>query len=133
MFRRRRSYRFFGRSQNPYKDSTVGEVRIAAAVATIFCRTDARALVGHGDLSGGLEVADHQFALGIEIGADMVGDLPGVVADTDAAVEAGGAQPQRLAAGADGRRLPEVYVVAPVRASPDRLFESQMLLPAVAK
>lgn len=63
--------------QDPYKDSTVGEVWIAAAVATIFCRTDACALVSHGDLPGSLEVADHQFALGVEIGSDMVGDLPG--------------------------------------------------------
>ena len=40
-----------------------------------------------------IEIVDEEIALGIEVRTDVVGDLAGVVAEPDALVEAGGAEP----------------------------------------
>lgn len=106
---------------------TVGEIGIAAAVPAVFRRADPRDLVGRYQHACGAEVADQQVALGVDVRADMMGDGTGVVAQADAAVEAGSAQPERAAVVADGICLPEADVVAPVGAVADGLFESEVL------
>ncbi len=57
----------------------------------------------------------------------MVGDRAGIVAQPDAAIKAGGAQPKRPAIVADRISLPETDVVAPVGTVAGRLFEGEIL------
>src|SRR5690606_22791989 len=71
----------------------VGEIPIAAAVAAILRGAGAGDLVGGPRPPRRCQVADDEIALGIEIGADMVGDLAGIVTEANAAVEAGGGEP----------------------------------------
>src|SRR5690606_42026796 len=73
----------------------IGEIGVAAAVAAVLGRSGACNLVGGADPAGLGKVADDEIALGVDIGTDMVGDLSGVVAEADAAVEARRAEPAR--------------------------------------
>lgn len=57
----------------------------------------------------------------------MMGDGARVVAQADAAIEAGGAQPEWPSVVADRIRPPEADMVAPVGTVADRLFESELL------
>ena len=59
------------------------------------------------------------IALGVDVGADVVGDLAGVVAEADASVEACGAEPERRGRSDLSRRLPKADVVALVGAVAD--------------
>ena len=57
----------------------------------------------------------------------MVGDLSGIVAEADAVVVDGRAEPDREAVGAGLERLPEPHVMAPPRADAGGLLEREIL------
>src|SRR5690348_5563970 len=99
----------------------VGEVGVAAAIASGFGGADACHLAGRCQQTGCVEVADQEVAFGIDVGTYVMGDRARVVAEADAAIEAGGTQPERAAIVSDRIRLPETDVVAPVGAVADRL------------
>src|ERR1700750_428410 len=70
----------------------------------------------------------HRVALGIDIRADMMGDLAGITAEADAAVVGDSAEPDRTAIDALFERQPEPDMVPSISAAPVRLFESQLFL-----
>ena len=73
------------------------------------------------------EIGRQQIALGVDVGRDVVGDLAGVMADAEAVVENGRAEPDREAVVAGVERLPEAHVVARARAFAGGLLEGQIL------
>ena len=59
----------------------VGEIGVAAAIASRLRRTDPGDFDCRGQLAGGSQVADQEIALGIDVGADMMGDGACVVTE----------------------------------------------------
>lgn len=101
----------------------VGEIGIAFAVAPGLCCADPWYLAGRDQHAGGGEVAHQPIALGVDVGADVMSDRAGVMAEADAAVKACRAKPKQPAVVSGRSGLPEADVVAPVGAVADRLFE----------
>ena len=64
-------------------------------------------------------------------GPNVMGDLPGVVAEAHAAIEAGRSEPKGAAVFSGSERLPETDVMPLIGAFSDRLFESEVLPAAV--
>lgn len=65
----------------------VREIGIAAAIAAGGCRANAWHVTGRDQCAGGGQVAHQEIALGIDVGADMVGDGAGIAAEANAAIE----------------------------------------------
>src|SRR5262249_18705091 len=111
-------------------DLAVGVVEIAPAIAARQRRPDPRHLILGRYHAGGFEIAGQRSALEVDIGIDVMGDGPGVVADADAAVHRRRTQPHRALLLAFIQHLPEADVVAAVGAGADRFLESEILAPA---
>src|SRR4051812_41789310 len=105
--------------QDPEFAGGVGEG--AAAVAPRDGGAGAGHLVLGLDHISGFQVAGQPGALGVDIGGDVMRHRAGVVADTDAAIEGGVAQPDWTAFLAVVENLPEADVMPMVGAAADRL------------
>lgn len=102
---------------------SVGEIGITASVAAVFCRSDAIDLIARQKLSGLEKIADHQVSLCVDIRADMMRDLTGIVAEADTSIKTCRAEPVRAMIWAGLFGQPETNVVAFVGAFADGLFK----------
>ena len=104
-------------------------VGVATPVTAQDGRPDTRDLVEFGQPAALDEISDQAVALGVDIRADVVGDLAGSVAEPDAPVESHGPDPQGDPTPAELLGIPEPDVVATAGGSADRLLEGEVLLP----
>jgi clan AA aspartic protease (TIGR02281 family) len=118
------------RDQAQDPDFAIGVIEIAPAVAPRDGEADAGYLIFGVDHAGGFEIACDRGSLGINVGGDMMRDRAGIVADADAAIEGGVAEPHRAILGAFVENLPEADMMTMVGAAADRLLKSEILMPA---
>src|SRR5581483_9272551 len=84
-----------GRHEDRHPDFTIGVIGITAAVAAVERRTDAGHLVAGVHHPGGVQVGGEEFAHRVDVGRNMVRDLPGIMAKAHGAVERRRAEPDR--------------------------------------
>src|SRR6185437_4967468 len=80
-----------------------------------------------------LQVVGETIALGIDIGCNVVSDLSRIAAQAHISIESGGTEPHRTAFVSDLQNLPKSDVVASISALAIRLFEREILAPAIVK
>src|SRR5436305_5673848 len=122
-----------GRDQAQDPDFAIGVIEIAAAVASGDGRTDPRHLISSLYHSGTLELAGEQFSFGVDVGADVVGDGPGIVADPDASIVGYGAEPDRPLLLALVQHLPEAHMMAVIGAVAVGFLACEVLAPVEIK
>src|SRR5215212_9420963 len=108
-------------------DLSVGVVPVASTIAPIERRSDTRNAINRAHDPGAGEFAEHELAFGIDIGSDVMGDLSGISAKSDIAVECCRAEPDVATLGAALQHFPEADMMAMGSARSDRLFECNVL------
>src|SRR5208283_1886074 len=111
----------------------VGEIAVAAAVLPAQGRADPLNLEKRADRPGLAERLPDKSAFGVEIGADMMRHLQGEVAQADAAIIAGGREPQRAVVKDLVADAPEPDVVAMRGGNAVGQLERQILDASVIK
>jgi hypothetical protein len=107
---------------------SIGIVGITLAVSPKQRRTDSRYLEEVHNHSRITQISHQQVALGVDIGCNVVGHLPGVVAQSDPAVERYRAEPDRTTVSPLVQNLPESDMMSSVGASAVGLLERELLL-----
>src|SRR2546425_2666744 len=81
------------RCEDADRELAVGEVAVAATVSPVDGRADARNVVEGREPTRALQVVPQRVTLGVDVGPDVVRDLPRGVAHADATVEGRRADP----------------------------------------
>ena len=76
-------------------DLAIGVIAIAFAIAAPERRADAVDEIDRLEHVGARQVADQPITLSIDVGRDAMGHRAGIMAEADALVEGGGAEPNR--------------------------------------
>src|SRR5438132_6663969 len=111
------------RCEDADRELAVGEVAVAATVSPVDGRADARNVVEGREPTRALQVVHQRVTLGVDVGPDVVRDLPRGVAHADATVEGRRADPHGPPAVGREIRAPEADVVALACARADLLLD----------
>jgi hypothetical protein len=121
---------YWSTANHTHRQPAVGIVRIASCISASLNRLEFIHSFNPAQPTGIAKITKEHIAFGVNVGGDVMGNLPGRVAQPRFGVVRCGPDPDRAALIVKLRRLPEAHVVSSSRIPSHGFLESKILLSA---